>query len=57
MKDLTGESFLIDGESWFIYTYGTVTCLCVAVEDESNKLWRFDTSEVIKYLLEKLNAA
>lgn len=52
---LQGQTFFKDGNAYRIETYGPVTCLCVAVE-ESTLLWRFETAEVIEYLLESLNA-
>lgn len=51
---LQGQTFFKDGDAYRVETYGPVTCLCVAVE-ESTMLWRFETAEVIQYLLESLN--
>lgn len=52
---IQGQPFFKDGDAYRVETYGPVTCLCVAVE-ESTMLWRFETAEVIEYLLESLNA-
>ena len=51
---LQGQTFFKDGDAYRVETYGPVTCLCVAVE-EITMLWRFETAEVIQYLLESLN--
>lgn len=52
---LQGQTFFKDGDAYRVETYGPVTCLCVALE-EGSMLWRFETAEVIQYLLESLNA-
>ena len=51
---LQGQTFFKDGDAYRVETYGPVTCLCEAVE-ESTLLWRFETADVIQYLLESLN--